>query len=173
MKRTLIVKVLVLAGVALLFAAEVSQARPYLFRGRGDRRMNNNNQQQANQNTQTQGQQQSTSGQQATSSTTTSSDQGSATTQRSYLGPRQSAMPATIEFLVPANAEIYFQGAKANLMGTQRRFITPALNPEKEYSYQIKVVWTTPSGEQKEKEMELTINAGSQRLIDLLNQTGN
>lgn len=169
MKRTL--TVLVLASMALLFAAEISQARPYLFRGR---RMNND-QQQINQNTQTtQGQQQQASqnsGQQANSSTA-SNNQG-IRTQRSFLGPQQSSMPATIEFLVPANAEILFQGVKASLTGTQRRFITPALDPEKEYSYQIKVTWTTPSGEQKEKEMELTINAGSQRVVNLLNQLEN
>ena len=54
--------------------------------------------------------------------------------------------PATIEVLVPANAQIFIDGVKTTQSGSSRSFVTPALAPGKTFSYEMRVHWTAADG---------------------------
>jgi uncharacterized protein (TIGR03000 family) len=54
--------------------------------------------------------------------------------------------PATIEVQVPVNAQIFVDGAKTSQSGSSRSFVTPALEPGKTFSYEMRVQWTAPDG---------------------------
>jgi uncharacterized protein (TIGR03000 family) len=69
---------------------------------------------------------------------------------REYNVPKETAValtvlqqdqPARIDVEVPAKAALYCDGTKTSLTGTLRRFVTPALSPGREYSYEFKAEW--------------------------------
>jgi uncharacterized protein (TIGR03000 family) len=91
--------------------------------------------------------------------------------QRSYYPPPQPATPApataTIELYVPANAEVWFQGRKTNQTGTLRRFVTPPLNADAASSYELKVRWKDADGQVQEQTRDVTVQPGSQIVLNL------
>jgi uncharacterized protein (TIGR03000 family) len=44
------------------------------------------------------------------------------------------------------NAQIFVDGAKTSQSGSSRSFVTPALEPGKTFSYEMRVQWTAPDG---------------------------
>src|SRR5262245_46965126 len=52
------------------------------------------------------------------------------TSYRSFYAPNATSLPATIELLVPADAQVWFNGAATTQTGTVRRFVTPPLNAD-------------------------------------------
>jgi uncharacterized protein (TIGR03000 family) len=48
---------------------------------------------------------------------------------------------ARIRVRVPAGAEVWIDGTKTSQQGEDRRFVSPALEPGKEYYYDLHVVW--------------------------------
>jgi uncharacterized protein (TIGR03000 family) len=83
------------------------------------------------------------------SSTTTSSRRatGNRPVVREYNVPKEAIkpsppdQPARIDVEAPARAKIYCDGAKTNLAGTIRQFVTPALSPGREYFYELRAEW--------------------------------
>jgi uncharacterized protein (TIGR03000 family) len=59
-------------------------------------------------------------------------------------GPAPAEKPnntALLTIQVPEAAELYLQGQKMDLTGTERRFASPALEPGKSYTYDVVVRW--------------------------------
>jgi uncharacterized protein (TIGR03000 family) len=73
---------------------------------------------------------------------------------------------AKITVIVPADAELYFDGYETTETGPERDFVTPALNKGTNYSYSIRAVWTE-NGSPVERSRKVTIQAGSQVRVDL------
>jgi uncharacterized protein (TIGR03000 family) len=74
----------------------------------------------------------------------------------------------TIDVRVPANAEIWFEGQKTSQMGSFRRFISPPLEPGKEYTYEIRASWTEEKGPPQEQKRQINVRAGERQTLNLL-----
>jgi uncharacterized protein (TIGR03000 family) len=51
------------------------------------------------------------------------------------------AAPVTINVQIPANATIFFQGARTQQSGMNRWFESPVINPGFNYSYEVVATW--------------------------------
>lgn len=89
------------------------------------------------------------------------------TTYRSNYPPNFSSLPATIELTVPADAQVWFNGQATTQTGTTRRFVTPPLNPEGDYSYEVKVRWNK-DGEPVEETKQISVIAGGLRSFNFM-----
>jgi len=89
--------------------------------------------------------------------------------QRSYYPPEPPPAPktATIDLYVPTNAEVWFQGRKTNQTGSFRQFITPPLDVGVSSSYELQVRWTDQDGQAHETTRQLTVQPGSQLMLNL------
>jgi uncharacterized protein (TIGR03000 family) len=68
---------------------------------------------------------------------------------------------AHLTVLVPANAELWFNGTKVTgKEGTVRKFASPALTPGQRYSYEVRAQWKQ-NGQTITKTHELTVKAGA------------
>jgi uncharacterized protein (TIGR03000 family) len=72
------------------------------------------------------------------------------TVPKEAMTPPPADQPARIDVEAPAKAVIYCDGTKTHLTGTLRHFVTPALGPGREYSYELRAEW---------KEGERTVSA--------------
>src|SRR5262249_32174422 len=72
-------------------------------------------------------------------------------------GPR----PVQIDVRVPADAVLWFDDSPTSQTGTSRRFVSPPLNPGKEYSYRIKGRWKE-NGQDVTSTREVAVHAGDQ-----------
>jgi uncharacterized protein (TIGR03000 family) len=88
------------------------------------------------------------------------------TTYRSYYPPNAASLPATIELIVPADAQVWFDGVATSQTGTVRRFVTPPLNGDNNYSYEVKARWTK-DGQPLEATRTITVVAGGFGRLDL------
>jgi uncharacterized protein (TIGR03000 family) len=88
---------------------------------------------------------------------------------RSYYPPA-SNLPATIELTVPADAQVWFDGQATTQTGTVRRFVTPPLNAEGDYSYEVKIRWNK-DGQPAEETKTISVTAGGLRQLNLLRPT--
>jgi uncharacterized protein (TIGR03000 family) len=86
-------------------------------------------------------------------------------TYRSYYPPAR--LPATIELIVPADAQVWFNGQATTQTGTVRRFVTPELNADSDYTYELKVRWNK-DGQPTEKTRQISVVAGGVRQVNLL-----
>jgi uncharacterized protein (TIGR03000 family) len=89
------------------------------------------------------------------------------TTYRANYPPNYSSLPATIELMVPADAQVWFNGQLTAQTGSVRRFVTPPLNANGDYSYEMKARWTR-DGEPVEKTETIPVVAGGFRQLNLL-----
>jgi uncharacterized protein (TIGR03000 family) len=90
-------------------------------------------------------------------------------TYRAYYPPNGN-LPATIELTVPADAQVWFDGQATTQTGTLRRFVTPPLRANSDYSYELKVRWNQ-DGQQKEETRTISVVAGAVRQLNLLRST--
>jgi uncharacterized protein (TIGR03000 family) len=91
-----------------------------------------------------------------------------ATDFRSYYPPTTAALPAIIDLSVPANAQVWFNDVATAQTGTQRRFMTPPLNPDNNYHYQVRARWTE-DGQPVEKTRYVNVIAGQVRMVSFSN----
>jgi uncharacterized protein (TIGR03000 family) len=78
------------------------------------------------------------------------------------------AMPANrahVTLRVPADAEVWFEGVKTQQGGTVRNFVSPPLDPNRQYRYDIRARWNE-NGREVSQTRQLTVNANSDRFID-------
>jgi uncharacterized protein (TIGR03000 family) len=76
---------------------------------------------------------------------------------------------ASLRVRVPTpDAEVYFQGTRMTKTGTDRDFVTPALLANRDYTYDIRAVWTDKDGREVVRERQLTVRAGDKLDVDLL-----
>lgn len=103
--------------------------------------------------------------------TTASSGTESGTTRMSLYPPDSSGrQPAVINVKVPGNAEIHFDGHKMNLTGTTRQFVSPLLEKDVTYTYEIKAKWMEKGSEVK-RTRKVDIRAGKDVEVDFLKPT--
>jgi len=76
-----------------------------------------------------------------------------------YGSVRSQSRGVTINVSVPADAEIWFNGTKTSQTGTSRRFESPPLPDNHEYSYQLKVRWNR-DGKDVTQERRVPVHAG-------------
>jgi uncharacterized protein (TIGR03000 family) len=72
---------------------------------------------------------------------------------------------AKIIIEVPADAEVYFDGAETTETGTERVYATPPLEKGTSYNYLIRAVWTE-NGTPVERTRKVTFQGGSQVRVD-------
>jgi len=77
--------------------------------------------------------------------------------------PRDDA--AHILLMVPADAEVWFNGVKTKQTGTEREFQSPELVPGKDYTYEVRVRWRE-NGQEKDRTRTLTVHANDWLRID-------
>jgi len=78
--------------------------------------------------------------------------------------------PATIDIMVPSEAEIYIQGRKMDLTGSVRHFVTPFLNPGAVYSYDITAKWTE-NGREMTKTQRVLVKPGEAESVSFTEGT--
>ncbi|HEV3255482.1 MAG TPA: TIGR03000 domain-containing protein [Gemmataceae bacterium] len=66
---------------------------------------------------------------------------------------------AYLEVQVPADAQIWLEGAKTKQTGTSRLFVSPSLNAGEEYTYEVRVRWTQ-DGREVEQVQQVAVHAG-------------
>ena len=72
---------------------------------------------------------------------------------------------AEITILVPANAEIFFDGQPTTERGAQRRYVTPPLNVGEKYTYAIRARWRE-GGRVVEQTRNLEVTGGARVRLD-------
>ena len=70
---------------------------------------------------------------------------------------------------VPADAVIWFNGTKTSQQGVARQFISPALEPNRPYSYTIWAKWTE-NGQEVGRSQKVQVFAGDRVTVDLREQ---
>jgi uncharacterized protein (TIGR03000 family) len=83
------------------------------------------------------------------------------TSSRPQIETVPTALPVYIEVRVPADAEIWFDGAKTVQAGTVRRFVSPPLTPGRDYSYEVRAKWREDERELTQSR-RITFHAGEQ-----------
>jgi uncharacterized protein (TIGR03000 family) len=69
---------------------------------------------------------------------------------------------------VPADAEVWFEGAKTKQTGTLRYFFSPPLEAGKSYSYQVQVRWQK-EGKTIERKRRIVVHPGDALQLDFKN----
>jgi uncharacterized protein (TIGR03000 family) len=78
-----------------------------------------------------------------------------------------SAAPAvaTVTVIVPADADVFFDGSPTDETGTQRIFTTPPLTPGQTFYYDIDAQWAA-NGQSFDQTRKLTLTAGANVTVD-------
>jgi len=73
---------------------------------------------------------------------------------------------ATIEVIVPANAELWFDGNKTTQTGTQRFFVTPPLTAGTSSTYEVRATWVENGAPVTQARM-IQVQPGQQSVVNL------
>ncbi len=76
---------------------------------------------------------------------------------------------ARLTIVVPEGTELWFNGTKTSVTGTKREFVTPALTPGKDFTYEIKARWTD-NGRPVEQTQSVQVQANSYKVVDFTRQ---
>jgi len=74
--------------------------------------------------------------------------------------------PAYIKVIVPADAQLAFDGFKTEQAGEVRRFVSPPLPAGQRFKYTLKATWKS-EGKEVAREEELLVRGGQETSIDL------
>jgi uncharacterized protein (TIGR03000 family) len=77
----------------------------------------------------------------------------------------QTEQVAHLQVAVPAQAEVWINGQKSHRKGTLRKFVTPPLQPDRKYSYLLRVRWRE-NGHVKVRTRKVGIQAGRQTSVE-------
>jgi uncharacterized protein (TIGR03000 family) len=80
--------------------------------------------------------------------------------------PANLVAQAGIRVLVPADAEIFFDGERTTQKGTERLFITPPLQAGKKYHYDLLARWKE-DGKTVEQKRQVEVSGGTTVRVDL------
>jgi uncharacterized protein (TIGR03000 family) len=83
--------------------------------------------------------------------------------------PIETAPPscAVVQVLIPAHADLWFSGTKTEQVGLIRRFVTPALAPDKTYTYDVRASWQE-DGRQVTRTQTVTVYPNQRTIVDFL-----
>jgi uncharacterized protein (TIGR03000 family) len=89
-----------------------------------------------------------------------------------YKGPQEAAKEtsnvAYIRVRVPAKAQLWINNEKRKQAGTVREFVTPELDPEHIYSYNVKARWTEEGGIEVEKTLRVRAISGTRVTVNFV-----
>lgn len=89
-----------------------------------------------------------------------------------YSDPSFTQQSASINVLLRApDAQVWFDNAATSQRGMDRSFHTPALEPNRNFTYLIKARWNE-NGRTVERERSVTVQAGQSITVDFRNETG-
>jgi uncharacterized protein (TIGR03000 family) len=71
---------------------------------------------------------------------------------------------------VPANAEVWFDGQKTTETGSIRSYITPSLDPNRDFSYQVRVRGTQ-NGREVDRTRKVDVHAGDRLFVNFMHST--
>jgi uncharacterized protein (TIGR03000 family) len=74
---------------------------------------------------------------------------------------------AVIRLRVPANAQVWFDGSETTQRGSLRPFVTPALEPDKDYTYVIRARWIE-DGRPAEETRKVQFRSGDRLTLNML-----
>jgi len=74
---------------------------------------------------------------------------------------------AFIDLRVPPNAQVLFEGQKTTQTGNFRRYISPALTPDKNYTYDVQAQWME-NGREVKRGRKVHVRAGQAVMVDFL-----
>ena len=60
---------------------------------------------------------------------------------------------------MPADAEIWFEGDKTSQTGTSRTFVSPALQPGRNFTYDIRARWISSEGKNVDQTRQVRVQA--------------
>jgi uncharacterized protein (TIGR03000 family) len=86
--------------------------------------------------------------------------------------PAQEANTAEIDVRVPADAQVWFDGAATRQRGSFRQFTSPPLEPNQEYTYTIRARWMQ-NGQPVEQTRSVQVAANERRSVNFLNARHN
>jgi uncharacterized protein (TIGR03000 family) len=72
---------------------------------------------------------------------------------------------AHVRVLVPANAEIWFDGDKTSQTGSVREFVSPPLTPATDFAYEIRARWLE-NGKVVDQTRTVTVRGGALTVVD-------
>ena len=78
---------------------------------------------------------------------------------------------AIIDVRVPPNAQIWFEDQPTTQAGTFREFISPPLEPDRTFTYDVRARWME-NGRPVERTRHINVHAGDQLNVDFRAQTG-
>jgi uncharacterized protein (TIGR03000 family) len=81
-----------------------------------------------------------------------------------YSGP--GAAPVLVTLRVPAQAAILFDGAPTTQQGTLRTYISPPIDSQAQYHYDVTAKWTE-AGKERTQSRKIMVRGGERLLVDL------
>jgi len=96
----------------------------------------------------------------------------STSTSQSFYPPQENAneQVAHVRVEVPANAEVFFEGQKTQQGGSDRLFVTPPLQKEKTFYYEVKARWMD-NGKEVERTQRVNVHAGDNAVVNFTNES--
>ncbi len=82
-------------------------------------------------------------------------------------GQSADARPAYLTVQIPANAELTVDGIRTKQMGEVRNFVSPPLNPGRNFVYIFRATWKE-GGKEVSRERKVRVQAGAEMTVDLL-----
>jgi uncharacterized protein (TIGR03000 family) len=94
-------------------------------------------------------------------------DQGNMPTQDMTQGQNR----AHIVLRVPTNAQVTFEGQPTTSQGPLRAYVSPPIDPNKDYTYNVKAQWTQ-DGRQVTQDRQVRVRAGQIARVNFMQQQG-
>jgi uncharacterized protein (TIGR03000 family) len=84
---------------------------------------------------------------------------------------QEPARPVHLTFVVPAEAQVWVEGAATTMRGPVREFVSPAIPSGPSYIYTVRVRWQR-DGQAVDEKRDLTVKAGDFVELNYTGQTG-
>ena len=84
---------------------------------------------------------------------------------QSKPAPTAPGRPVHFAIMVPADAEVWFDGAKTTQTGPDREFVSPPLRAGQSYSYDVRARWKE-GGREFDRTRRVTFYAGDELTLD-------
>ncbi len=78
---------------------------------------------------------------------------------------------ANVEVRLPENATLWIQGQQATETGAVRHFVSPPLEKDKTFTYEIRARWTDASGKETDRTKKVEVKGGAWIGVDFSRQS--
>jgi len=89
--------------------------------------------------------------------------------------PTMNTVPSTttdttahLDVMVPDSAQVWVEGAKTQQTGSLRHFVSPALTPGQNFTYDIRARWTDENGNVVDRTRHVPVHAGGQVMVNFM-----